>query len=366
MPLDKGQEEVDMLIAQAEQEILNYYQRAEKELSEKINDYWKRYKKKDKVQKARLEAGEITEEEYKHWRIGQLIIGKRWEEMRANIAADLTNYQNIAKNIVKEYTPDVYAAGFNYGTYSVENAAKLDTSFTLYDRPTVERLVREKPQLLPDLNPYSKTAQEIANKKILKWHEEQIQAVAMQGILQGESIPKIAERISGITNQDAKATIRYARTMTTGAENAGRIDSYKRAESMGIEMEQQWLATLDGRTRHSHRQMDGEHVPVGKKFSNGCEYPGDPKGPAGEIWCCRCTLVAMLTGIPELDEVNDLSNTALRYDDNLNGMSYEEWKKGHGQSRSITHQKDVGESIKQKAINEYINAAKRLKNVEVD
>lgn len=81
---------------------------------------------------------------------------------------------------------------------------------------------------------------------------------------------------------------------------------------------------------------------------------------------CRCTLVAMLTGIPELDEVNDLSNTALRYDDNLNGMSYEEWKKGHGQSRSITHQKDVGESIKQKAINEYINAAKRLKNVEVD
>ena len=74
--------------------------------------------------------------------------------------------------------------------------------------------------------------------------------------------------------------------MATGAENAGRVDSYIRAENMGIEMEQQWMATLDNRTRESHRHLDGEHRPVGKKFSNGCRFPGDPEAPAGEIWNC--------------------------------------------------------------------------------
>lgn len=286
MPLDEGQAEVDLLIAEAENDILIYYQQAEEELLEKVKDYWDKFDKKDKVQKAKLDAGEITLKEYQEWKIGQMLIGKRWEEMRTNIAADLTNYQNIAKSIVNGYTPDAYAAGFNYGTYSIENAAKLDTSFTLYDRPTVERLVKEKPQLLPDLNPRSKTAQEIADGKINAWHEEQIQSTAMQGILQGESVPQIAERISDITNQDAKATIRYTRTMMTGAENAGRVDSYARAEDMGIKLEQQWLATLDERTRETHRKMDGEHKPVGKPFSNGCRFPGDPQGPAGEIWNC--------------------------------------------------------------------------------
>lgn len=363
MPLDEGQAEVDLLIAEAENDILIYYQQAEEELLEKVNDYWDKFDKKDKVQKAKLDAGEITLKEYQEWRIGQMLIGKRWEEMRANIAADLTNYQNIAKSIVNGYTPDAYAAGFNYGTYSIENAAKLDTSFTLYDRPTVERLVREKPQLLPDLNPRSKTAQEIADGKINAWHEEQIQSTAMQGILQGESVPQIAERISDITNQDAKATIRYTRTMMTGAENAGRVDSYVRAEDMGIQMEQQWLATLDERTRESHRKMDGEHKPVGELFSNGCRFPGDPKGPAGEIWSCRCCLIPMLTGIPELEEDNDVTNTALRNTDHMaegGYNSYNDWKQGHMKPHKITEQKEKGENIKNAWVSKYKKDAKRV------
>lgn len=364
--MDTGQEETEALLDKVEKQIIEFYQIAKKGIKAKMLSYLRKFETKDKIKRKQLKAGEITQKEYNEWRTGQIMVGKKWQEQLDNISTDLTNAHGIAQSMVNGYMPDMYAIGHNYGTYQIEQGANMDTSYTLYDRHTVERLIRENPDLLPELNEMSKTAQEIAKGKIKKWEENQIQSVCLQGILQGESIPDIAERISEITNQDAKSTIRYARTMTTGAENAGRVNSYKRAESMGIEMEQQWLATLDGRTRHSHRQMDGEHVPVGKKFSNGCEFPGDPKGPAGEVWSCRCTLVAMLTGIPELDEVNDLSNTALRYDNNLNGMSYEEWKKGHGQSKSITHQKDVGESIKQKAINEYINAAKRLKNVEVD
>lgn len=87
------------------------------------------------------------------------------------------------------------------------------------------------------------------------------------------------------------ASMRYARTMTTAAQNAGRMDSYKKAQDMGIDLERNWMATLDGRTRDSHRAIDGEHRPIGKAFSNGCRYPGDPEGEPGEVYNCRCTWI---------------------------------------------------------------------------
>lgn len=364
--MDEGQQETEKLIEEMKKKVQKHYDQTRKELEKKINDYWKRHKTKDKIKRKQLAAGEISQEEYNEWKLHQLLMGQRWENMRDIIAADMTNAQQIAESIVMGYMPEAYAIGANFGAYQIEKGCLLDTSYTLYDKQTVERLLKDEPELLPALNQASPTARAIREGKILAWHKDQIQSTCLQGILQGESIPEIASRISDITRQDDKATIRYARTMTTGAENAGRINSYNRAESMGIEMEQQWMATLDGRTRHSHRQLDGQHVPVGKKFSNGCKYPGDPDGPAGEIWNCRCTLVAMLTGIPELDDINDLSNTQLRYNDNLNGMSYSEWKQGHGKSQSITHQKEVSESIKWKQIQGYREAAARLKDVKVE
>ena len=70
------------------------------------------------------------------------------------------------------------------------------------------------------------------------------------------------------------------------------MDSYEAAAKMGIEMQKEWMATLDSRTRHSHRRLDGETVEYDSEFSNGCRYPGDPKGKPAEVYNCRCTMVA--------------------------------------------------------------------------
>ena len=63
-----------------------------------------------------------------------------------------------------------------------------------------------------------------------------------------------------------------------------------------VELKKEWLATLDGRTRHSHALLDGEQVAQDKAFSNGCRFPGDPKGAPGEIYNCRYTLTAVVEG----------------------------------------------------------------------
>ena len=117
---------------------------------------------------------------------------------------------------------------------------------------------------------------------------------------------------------------------------------------MGIHTKKQWIATLDGRTRHSHRILDGETIDNDKKFSNGCEYPGDPNGPANEIYNCRCTLIASIKGFER-----NASSMALRRNAKLGTMSYDEWKKEHGVSQDILYQEKRNEAMRRSAVNEY-------------
>lgn len=371
--MDAGHDEIDSIIDLMERDVKELYEVATADLQEKVSDYWRRYDLKNDVKFAQLQAGEITTEQYTQWRTGQLLIGQRWEEQLNVITRDLLNAHNIAESIVHGYLPDVFALSYNYGNFEVDalirgvtngalNSEKFGISYTLYDRDTVIRLMRDKPEILPPLNPRSEMARKIAEGKVIQWEKKQVTSELLQGIVQGESNVQIAKRMRNITNADWKSVMRYARTATTGAETAGRLEAYQRAEEAGIQLEKQWLATLDMRTRHSHRMLDGEHVPTNKPFSNGCMRPGDPNGAPSEIWCCRCAMVSILTGIPEIDEEgsNDLSNLEYRNTDNLNGMEYREWQKGNSKSHPIMKAKRIGDARRAAAIREYRATAERL------
>ena len=326
---DLGHKETDGVLEKLERRIKKVYIQAYEETEAKLQDYLSRFATKDKIKQEQLRAGKITQDEYNYWRKGQVMIGKRWQEMVDSLAADYTNANRLAMSMVDDSLPGVYALNHNYGTFQVEKGSLVDTSYTLYDRGTVERLIRDNPDLLPKAK--------VNIPKDLRWNKQHINNSVLQGILQGESNDKIASRLQTVTSMNHAAAVRNARTMTTGAENAGRTDSYKRAAEMGIELEQEWLATLDGRTRDSHRALDGERIPLAKdkwhpaKFSNGCRYPGDPGGPPWEVYNCRCTLVAAIKGIDQSDAPRNSK---------LGDMSYEEWKKGHS-----AHNKTTGSAI---------------------
>lgn len=318
---DPAYDETEKLLFEMEKKIVNEYKKAERDVQAKLDDYMSKFEQKDKYWRKLVDEGKKTQEEYNNWRFGQLAVGKRWENMKNTIAQEYVDTDKIAKSIINDYIPEVYATNFNYGTYEAEVGAKIDTGFTLYDRQSVERLMRDNPDMLPP--PGKKVSQQIAEGKALRWNKEQIQSVMTQGILQGESIPKLANRLATeVGDKDYRAAVRNARTMTTGAQNAGRVDSYKRAEEMGIEMEQEWIATLDMRTRHTHAIMDGERQKVGDKFSNGLEFPGDPSGDPAEVYNCRCTLRGIIAGLESTARED-------RSDEDLGGMTYEEWKDYH-------------------------------------
>lgn len=322
-----------------------------------MDDYMSRFRLKDQKWREWVDDGTKTMQEYNEWRYGQIAVGQRWEAMKDTIAHDVHNTNMIAKSITQGYMPEVYANNFNYGTYEAEVGSHIDTSFTLYDRQTVERIMRDDPDLLPA--PGKKTSKRIAEGKDVLWNKKQIQSVMTQGILQGESIPKLSKRLATtVGDKNYKAAIRNARTMTTGAQNAGRMDSYKRAESMGIDMEVEWIATLDGRTRHEHRMLDGQMRPVGQPFEvEGIkiQYAGDPHAPGNMIYNCRCTLAGHVKGFDAAEVDRDTSA--------IGDMTYDEWKKSKDiKSNPIDLQEQKGKAIAEKYRNEYRNGFQKLKN----
>lgn len=341
--MDAAHRQTDKVLERIEAEISKEYRQAEREIQAKLDDYLARFDLKDKKWQEWVKDGKKTSTEYKQWRVSQIAVGKRWGQMRDTIAQDLKNASDIAKSITKGHMPEVYAINHNYGTYEIERKVRLDTSYTLYDAQSVERLIRDNPDILPSYKSKSKTG------KILKYNRKQVQSAMIQSLLQGESILKIATRLSkAVGEKDRKVAIRNARTMTTATENAGRQDSYHRANDMGIETQKQWLATLDGRTRHEHRLLDGQTVDVDKPFEvegEEIDYPGDPAADPSLIYNCRCTMIASVQGLR-----HDLSMRSYKDIDN---MSYEEWVSAKAKSNPITLPEEKAESISQVYKSEY-------------
>lgn len=295
------------------------YQQAAREMREKLNAFMADYEKENAKWRQQVQAGKATEAEYKDWRKMQAMNQSWMEGMVSELSADAARVDELVMAHINDEIPQVFASNANAAAYGIESHIGRDThSFDLYDRDTVRRLIAEDSSLLPPIpEPRLNKAKDTA------WNARKMRSAITQSVLQGESVPHTAERLMQVFKMDEAVATRTARTALTGAENAGRVHSYERAKSIGINLEQEWMATLDQRTRHSHRQLDGQHVPVGKPFKvDGIEinFPADPTAPAEYVYNCRCTLVAWFPDIEQED--ND------RWDNLPKGMTYEDWKNG--------------------------------------
>lgn len=327
---DEGHQLTDKKLAALEKRISSVYSEAAKELQKTIDDYFESFAKRDEEMKnlvgTVVNGKEWTEQDYKQWRLAQIGRGERFEALRDKLAERMTKANQTAISYVNDATPGIYSLNRNYAAYTIEQVAG-DVGFTLWDEQTVKRLIVEQ----PDLMPYYPKKKAVKRGIDLAYGKKQITASVTSGILQGKSIKGISDDLqTRIPTMNRDSAIRSARTAVTGAQNAGRQDSYEAAVKMGIEMEKQWLATLDNRTRHEHAMLDGKTVDYDEPFEvSGYKlmYPGDPSGAPEMVYNCRCTMIAKVKGV-------DTSN-ALRRDRYgvLPNMTFAQWqnqKRGEG------------------------------------
>ena len=350
MKNDPAHQATDAVIAEIEKKITKEYKKAHKEVAAKMDDYLARFATKDATWQKWVADGVKTQADYAAWKKGQVLMGQRWADLKDTLAKDYANAAKISQSIANGYRPEVYAINHNYATFEIEKGSKLNTSYTLYSKESVERMYRDNPRLYH--KPGQSISEQIKEGKLARWDKRRIQSVITQGILQGESIPDLTKRLEKVTGGDHAAAIRNIRTMMTGVENAGRVDAQDRAKSMGIPVVKQWIATLDSRTRHWHRELDGVTAETDEPFENEfgkIMFPGDPDADPANIYNCRCTLLSSIKG-HELD----IKDERVSYADEYADMDYDEWKEA---KKSYSNPIDLPEkkaaAFKQSYINEY-------------
>lgn len=118
-------------------------------------------------------------------------------------------------------------------------------------------------------------------------------------------IPLTEDQLDSMVNAYTNRALRYraesiARTESMAALHEAQGQAIDQAIESGAvdpeNIEEIWHATGgkrgDGRTRLSHREMEGQTVKYGEMFISGLgnelAYPGDPDGAAEDVIGCRC------------------------------------------------------------------------------
>jgi hypothetical protein len=116
---------------------------------------------------------------------------------------------------------------------------------------------------------------------------DQVNAVLDKAIANGWSVD---ETVKALENGDL-TKYRARMIVRTEAVRAMNFTQTAAADEEEFEMEKQWIAIEDSRTRraHTHAGVDGEREALDEPYTNGLMFPGDPHGSAAQTINCRCT-----------------------------------------------------------------------------
>jgi SPP1 gp7 family putative phage head morphogenesis protein len=320
MPADDGwmEELADESAAELSKRFNGIYSQAWREMRGKLERAMADYERERKERMKALDDTPEAKRAFGKWCESRLANAQWLEAMADELAARAADADELAMAAVRNETPRVYAENANMAAYAIEGAMGAYTGYTLLDGDTVRLLAMESGALVPEV-PYPKTQR----AKDVRWNRRKFRSAITQGILQGESVPKVAKRVQSVIGMDSRAATRAARTALTGAQNAGRVNAYRRMADEGCRLKQEWMATRDIRTRDSHRRLDGERVEIGESWQaerGELRFPGDPQAHPAETWNCRCRVRAVVDvkGLKAHERINNFPS----------GLTYEQWKAG--------------------------------------
>lgn len=294
-----------------ERKLSKLYKDAERELKAKWMDYlhgWDEpdgdklihhlgmYERKEKEEQALIE-GTYTQEDFDAWWLAQEGRGSHWADMRDQMAQRATETNQIASGYINGTLPKVYTKSSN-AVASLAQESAMDQGITgirfdLVDEATIRHLVEDR----QDHTSFKVTR--INPKRDYEWNREKIHNALTQGILQGESMDKIADRFLAVMGQNRASAIRNARTSVTSAMNAGRQDRMDDLAKQGCISMKYWKDVHDSvppeRAWHweASETYDKDHpIPYDEPFyvkGEALMFPCDPSGSPENVYNCRCT-----------------------------------------------------------------------------
>ena len=156
----------------------------------------------------------------------------------------------------------------------------------------------------------------------------QLRTEITQGLIRGDTFTTVSKAVSARLTIDRNKSLRIVRTENNRLRNQGRLDAYLKANANGITLDKQWVATLDERTRSTHRALDGQIVGVTEPFRNGDLTAVAPNQfiVASQDINCRCRIVARLRGFETASDYRSRQNTRIQNREVVPYDNYDDWR----------------------------------------
>ena len=143
-----------------------------------------------------------------------------------------SNSADVASSYINGTTPKVFAENANREAYKIEKGLKGSVSFSLIDDDALQKIMTGN---AVEFN--AKWKDTFTDPpKIYNWTYSKVQDSVYIGMLKGESMKKVADRIQQVTGSDEATAIRNARTSVISASNQGKMATFERAAKMGINL----------------------------------------------------------------------------------------------------------------------------------
>lgn len=122
-----------------------------------------------------------------------------------------------------------------------------------------------------------------------------VRAQVSRGVANGSSwaqvAAELAQKMRSPLHTALYNSMRIARTEGHRVQQQSQWDALNKAKDKGCDIVKQWDSTLDGRTRPSHRMLDGQIKELDEDFEIGikkAKYPGAFGRPEEDIHCRCC------------------------------------------------------------------------------
>ena len=114
-----------------------------------------------------------------------------------------------------------------------------------------------------------------------------------RGIAAAEPYTNIAKNLSLATKEEYNKSRRIAITESGRVQSEAKLNIQQKAKARGANIMKEWSCLFDSKTRHSHRELDGQVKEIDEYFEvNGVKTLAPCKfGKAAEDINCRCVLL---------------------------------------------------------------------------
>ena len=300
--MNKKQKEVELAKLRDEKKVLDALKKQYEEAAEEVQAKIRLHDDRIKVDMNGLKSLDELDEDTRSIVQSQIYQKKFQQQLETQIDETVKKLNAGQYDSIEAYLKDTYTT------------AATGTAYDLHDQGVPLIMPIDKKTMVKTVELDPKLSQKLYGS-YMEQMKDNIRGEISRGIAMADSYEHIARNISNKTNQSFNKTMRIVRTEGHRIQIESAFEQQQKAKKAGADIVKQWDSTLDGRTRPSHRKLDGQIREIDDYFEvNGhkAKHPAGFGRPEEDI-NCRCALLQRAKWALDDEELETLKKRAEYY-----------------------------------------------------